>query len=347
MNENETASDGFVYAPAPAGVPQWLTVGLPEHWKDGETAVSANAGESTNDSVSATDDQLGSEEVIEGQTEAGEDELATAEENAEDQPSEEESSSRGIKRKFQRYTRERDEANARADRLEKELAEIKAAITGLKGESKPEQPQASVDEFVFEKPRPKLEEFESDEDHKEAVALWAYEKARAKEQFEARQNESSTRVATIYNTFFSNIGKLEQNMGIEPGGLLNAVKDPNFRISQDAAFALAESEAGAQIAHNILVSDKELEKFNNMSAAQQLVYIGKQEARIIKPKTGSSTKNGGSLNRVSKAQAPSPAIRGRNNSTAAVDGKRMTVAEFAERSFKNQREYEAFRKRMI
>lgn len=173
---------------------------------------------------------------------------------------------RRFERKLDKAYRQRAEAQARAELLEKRLAELE----------KPKSPEGE----------PKLEQFDFDPE-KYATAKAEYAKSQAAKDFEARQRtqaatetqqrlmaaweEKVERADDKYDDFEQVVGKLEPNSPF--------------------VAAIMEAENGEDIAYYLGKNHKVAERIVRLSPLSQVREIGKLEAKLLaepeKPKTPS------------------------------------------------------------
>lgn len=173
---------------------------------------------------------------------------------------------RRFERKLDKAYRQRAEAQARAELLEKELAALK-------------QPKAPEGE-------PTLEQFDYDPE-KYAAAKADYAKSQAGKEFEAKQRaeagkqsqqklisaweEKAERGADKYDDFNDIVGDLQ----------------PNNPLIQ----AIMDAENGEDIAYHLGKNPKEAKRIAELSPVSQVREIGKLEAKLLstpeKPKTPS------------------------------------------------------------
>ena len=252
--------------------------------------------------------------------------------------------SKGIERKFKKLTSERTALKEQNDLLLAKLAEIETKLNGKTGDEPAKKETSPTTSFKFDKPKPKLDDFDTVADHAEAVAEWTYEKNRAKERAEAAETEQKQTFEKTANDFFSKGKAVEKELGLESGEWEATVRDEDFKISTPAAEGLKGSEYGAQIAYEIGSDDKLKDKFNKMTPIQQLTLIGKLEAKY-ESKSGEDEKQGRNGLNISKAQPPAKNLKSSTKAPALNGNKSMH--EIAKIGFKSQREYKQIRNQLL
>ena len=173
----------------------------------------------------------------------------------------EKASTRRFERRIDRAIRARAEAQARADLLEKELAELKAKAV---------QPKA-----LEPAGKPRQENFTDVDEYANAVAEWKTaetlkekEESARKEAFSAAQREMLTqwegqvdKATDKYDDFHEIVGELKA--GVTPWG-----------------DAIMQSENGADIAYHLAKHEKEAERIFKLPPAKQFIEIGKLSAKL-------------------------------------------------------------------
>jgi len=176
---------------------------------------------------------------------------------------------RRFERRLDKAYRQRAEAQARAELLEKQLSEARQA-------SQPKAPQGA----------PTLEQFDYDPE-KYAAAKAEHAKSEAAKEFEAKQRETSeqqtrqklltaweekvTQADEKYEDFQEKVGELQPNSPF--------------------AYAIMEAENGADVAYYLGTHPKEAQRIAQLHPLSQAREIGKLEAKLLstpeKPKAPS------------------------------------------------------------
>ena len=198
---------------------------------------------------------------------------AKPEEKAEEKPAEEVTPEQAAKRESRRFEkrldkayRQRAEALARAELLEKELAALK-------------QPQAPKGE-------PTLADFDYDPE-KYAAAKAEFAKSQAQKEFEVKQREQSEKVATqrLLSEWEEKVAKAEDKYE-DFAEVVGDLQPTNYLIR-----AVMEAENGEDIAYHLAKHPKEARRIAELSPTAQIREIGKLEVKLqtkpAEPKTPS------------------------------------------------------------
>jgi len=166
---------------------------------------------------------------------------------------------RRFERRLDKAYRQRAEALARAELLEKRLAEIETRIAA---------PKAVEGE-------PKLEQFDYDPE-KYAAAKAEFAKTQAQKEFEARQRESQEKQARQ---------KLLADWEEKAERALDKYEDfndlvGNLEPNNPLITAIMEADNGEDIAYHLAKNPKEAQRLLKLSPTSQLREIGKLEAKL-------------------------------------------------------------------
>lgn len=240
-----------------------------------------------------------------------------------------------MKARMLEATRKESEAKKRADEIERRAialeAELRALKSGIqpKAEAKPAEKQAPVGDG-----RPKLEDFESLEDHAEAVANWVADK-REKAAKESQQKAEFERVTQ--EKFSSFAQRMGEHLKDDP----DFWERQNETVVQLKPFSVLTEEekqtAGPlnALADHFLVSDKapalieyfsgkpdELQRLSTLHPGNFWRELGRIEERLSAATTASAPPP------VSKAAPPARPVTGGPPSNTS-DPSKMTFEEFA------------------
>ncbi|MGH7744491.1 MAG: hypothetical protein ACREQ5_06675, partial [Candidatus Dormibacteria bacterium] len=214
---------------------------------------------------------------------------------------------------------------AKSKLLEEENAKLRADAEALKsaGKSK-ETPTSASNAVQYDAPKPKIDDFRTMSEFQEALTDWKIDKKEFDRDQSKRETEFRTNAQKDFETFRENGKKLESELELEEGSFQLLMED--LRSTDTApVMVLQTSPNGAQIAYDIASNEAELTKFNNMNPAQQLVYIGKAEAKYeTKKQTATGTKT------LSSAKAPGKTLaKGSVSLTKGIEFKTgMTSKQF-------------------
>lgn len=233
--------------------------------------------------------------------------------------------SSGLKKRFSKLTAEKATLKEQNDTLLARLADLEAKVSGKKVE---ESTKTQTD-FKFDKPKPKLDDFDSIADHAEAVAEWTYAKNRAQERAETEVVGRQQSERKTIDDFLEKGNALDKELGLEPGEWQETVRGEHYMLPPYAAQAVAAMDGlvGAKVLYHIASDEAVADKFTKMSDIQKLTFIGKLEAKYeAEAKPESSGGNG--LNKsISKAKQPGKTIKG--SSVSVKFDRSRPIAELA------------------
>lgn len=251
--------------------------------------------------------------------------------------------SKGLEKKFKKLTAERTDLKNANDALMARLAALEEKVTG-KTDNKSVVKQ-NADDFKFDVAKPKLGDFKDIVEYNEAVSDWNYDRREAQKEAKqavTKQKETSDK---LFTDFFKKGSEIEKELGLTKGEFEATVRDEDFKISPNAAVALAEmdGDTGNRIIWQIASDDDTRDQFNSMSPAKQLTFIGKLEAKLEATKDSKSNGgNGFSKAPVSKSKSPGKDIKGSSNATKFDTSK--SVRDLAGSvEFKTQADYRRYR----
>jgi len=188
-----------------------------------------------------------------------------------------------IDERLSKMAEQRKEAEEKAERLEKELAEIRKA-------------NAPKDA----KPNPA--DFTEAEKYADALADWKFGqkvKEEAEKTAKAKEAERQDKVAKAWNKRYSAAAK-------EIEDFEEVIMGEKLVLQPDVINAVFESEVGPQIHYFLSGNREEAEKINDMSAAAALRYIGRLEARIEAENEAKREKAERKAEREERPKAPAP-----------------------------------------
>jgi hypothetical protein len=170
-----------------------------------------------------------------------------------------------LEKRFSELTKQRKEAEARAEELERRLA----AIEGKQA------PQQQAPESV-QKPTP--DNYRDAFEYAEALSQWSAEQALLKREQEVKQKEFEVKKQKVIQTWQQ---KLETTIAELPD-YEDMVASSNVKVNDTVRDAILESEVGPRILYELASDDDIAEKLSTMSIASALKLIGKLEAKFEK-----------------------------------------------------------------
>jgi len=171
-----------------------------------------------------------------------------------------------LEKRFSELTKQRKEAEARAEELERRLAAI---------EGKQAQPAQAQPESV-QKPTP--DNYKDAFEYAEALSQWSAEQALLKREQEVKQKEFEVQKQKVIQTWQQ---KLEATIAELPD-YEDMVASSNVKVNDTVRDAILESDVGPRILYELASDDDIAEKLSTMSTASALKLIGKLEARFEK-----------------------------------------------------------------
>jgi hypothetical protein len=171
-----------------------------------------------------------------------------------------------LEKRFSELTKQRKDAEARAEELERRLAAI---------ESKQAQPAQAQPESN-QKPSP--DSYKDAFEYAEALAEWSAEQALAKREQEVKQKEFEVQKQKVIQTWQQ---KLEATIAELPD-YEDMVASSSVKVNDTVRDAIIESNVGPRILYELASDDEIAEKLSTMSTASALKLIGKLEAKFEK-----------------------------------------------------------------
>jgi hypothetical protein len=171
-----------------------------------------------------------------------------------------------LEKRFSELTKQRKEAEARAEELERRLA----AIEGKQAQPAQAQPNAN------QKPTP--DEFKDAFEYAEALANWSAEQALVRREQEVKQKEFEVQKQKVIQTWQQ---KLEATIAELPD-YEDMVASSNVAVNDTVRDAILESDVGPRILYELASDDEMAEKLSTMTTASALKLIGKLEAKFEK-----------------------------------------------------------------
>lgn len=184
-------------------------------------------------------------------------------------------------RRIAELTRKRKEAEARAEAAERKLA----------GLEKPTEKKSEPD-----KPRPKLDDFDTHEDYEDALYEWREARRTAKQaEVDGKTKAEQAKAESAKAAEMAVMARWNEHLaraGEQFDDFAEVIKDADVKISGVMVEAIADSEAGPQLINHLARNSEEAERIAGLSPAAQLRAIGRLEAQLstpAKPKPKTST----------------------------------------------------------
>lgn len=255
--------------------------------------------------------------LLEGEVENTEESATTEEidhvEEDSDSDSEHEqkqdSTPKGIKKKFGKLTKEREAARQEAEFWKAE------ALKGARPQT--QQVQAATDS------KPQLADFGYDvEAYTEALTDWKVEqKVTAKLEAQAKQSQ----LKTIVDNFDSRGREFQKQFPDYEEAVMDAFAGKP--LDHDSAAVIQESELGPEIAYYLAQNEDVLSKLRSLPVAKRLVEIGRIETKLSDK--GSSSNGASTASKTTKVPpTPIKPVKGALSAGAAKRPEEMSFTEF-------------------
>lgn len=198
--------------------------------------------------------------------------------------------------RFEKITKQREEARAEAQREREARESLEAKVRELEGRSKPEKVEAS------EEPRP--EQFTDMYEYAKALTDYKVDQRLAEEKQKEAQDKVEAQRQEVINTW----AKRVESAKAEMPDFEDMVGSADVVVSNEVRDAIFESDVGPRILYHLAENPEIAEKLQGMTVTSALRTIGKLEAQFEKAETQTKTVVG-----KSKAPAPINPIRSASN----------------------------------
>ena len=236
-------------------------------------------------------------------------EESSSEPKAEDAAEETEKPKDKLEKRFSKITKQRDEANTRAEQLESRLRELEA-----RANPQPIAQTANVDD------KPQAGQFNDAFEYAEALAEWSAEKALRDRDIAESQRKADEERNKVIESWNEKVAKAKGSMP----DFDEIVASSTTVVSDAVRDAIIESDVGAQILYHLASDDEYAESLSKMPAIKALKEIGRLEARFEaqdeKPEVKART--------VTQSKAPAPISPLKGGKSAGADVLVDTNGEF-------------------
>jgi hypothetical protein len=227
----------------------------------------------------ALGEEIEEEEVEEPTQDEAEEETQEDETQEDDQDTDDEPEEKPpwFKKRFDRLTYQREQARREAAEAKEERERLKAEVEKLKATK-------NVAEG-----KPKLEDFDSDEDFFDALTDWKLEQREQKTKA-AREEERQTQTKQeAEKTFKETVVSVNTAGEAKYEDYMEAVTSlPGDVMDSELAQAIFETDAPEDIAYHLGKNPKEAAKISKLSPLKKAIALGKIEARLSNKKTTSA-----------------------------------------------------------
>ena len=189
--------------------------------------------------------------------------------------------------RFEKITKQREEARAEAQREREARESLEAKVKELEGRSKPEKVEAS------EEPRP--EQFTDMYEYAKALTDYKVDQRLAEE----KQKEAQAKVEAQRQQVINTWAKRVESAKAEMPDFEAMVGSADVVVSNEVRDAIFESDVGPQVLYHLAENPEIAEKLQGMTVTSALRTIGRLEAQFEKAETQTKTV-------VGKSKAPAP-----------------------------------------
>jgi hypothetical protein len=189
--------------------------------------------------------------------------------------------------RFEKITKQREEARAEAQREREARESLEAKVRELEGRNQPEKVEAS------EEPRP--EQFTDMYEYAKALTDYKVDQRLAEE----KQKEAQAKVEAQRQQVINTWAKRVESAKAEMPDFEAMVGSADVVVSNEVRDAIFESEVGPQVLYHLAENPELAEKLQGMTVTSALRTIGRLEAQFEKAEIQTKTV-------VGKSKAPAP-----------------------------------------
>jgi hypothetical protein len=216
----------------------------------------------------------------------------------------------GFQRKIEQKDREIED-------LRRQLADKSAANPA---EEQPKPEAVKLPEFT--KPKPKLEDFDSVEEHTDALTDWKLEKRDFEADARKVQEKARSEAQTLIDAWNTRQAAAKETHA-DYDDVLKTVEQ--IKISPAHQRLILESEHGPELAYQLAQKPDELKKFAGMQSTAAAKFIGRLEASLGTAQAAAPNEE----TKVSNAPKPMRTLSGRTSGAAAkLDPAKLSNAEY-------------------
>ena len=175
-----------------------------------------------------------------------------------------------IERRFEKVTKDRDQAKAEAQQEREKRETLEARIKELEGKA---TPVAKTDE------EPKPEQFNDAFEYAKALAEYSTEKALANRDRQEAEKKVQLEREKVIKTWTDRLTATKSELP----DFEDMVASSEVAVSDQVRDAILESETGPRILYHLAENPEFATRLQNMSVPSALREIGKLEARFEKP----------------------------------------------------------------
>jgi len=189
--------------------------------------------------------------------------------------------------RFEKITKQREEARAEAQREREARESLEAKVKELEGRNQPQKVEAS------EEPRP--EQFTDMYEYAKALTDYRVDQRLGEEKQKEVQAKAEAQRQEVINTWAKRVESAKSEMP----DFENMVGSADVVVSNEVRDAIFESDVGPRILYHLAENPEIAEKLQGMTVTSALRTIGKLEAQFEKVEPQTKTV-------VGKSKAPAP-----------------------------------------
>ena len=189
--------------------------------------------------------------------------------------------------RFEKITKQREEARAEAQREREARESLEAKVRELEGRNQPQQVEAA------EEPRP--EQFTDMYEYAKALTDYKVDQRLGEEKQKVEQAKAEAQRQQVINTW----AKRVESAKAEMPDFEAMVGSADVVVSNEVRDAIFESDVGPQVLYHLAENPEIAEKLQGMTVTSALRTIGKLEAQFEKAEPQTKTV-------VGKSKAPAP-----------------------------------------
>jgi len=232
-----------------------------------------------------------------------------SEPKAEEEAKATEKSKDKLEKRFSKISRQRDEANIRAEQLEARLRELEAKAN----------PQ-TIAQTANADDKPKADQFNDAFEYAEALAEWSAEKALKDRDIADQQRKAEEERNKVTESWNKKVSKAKEAIP----DFNKVVSKSTVVVSDAIRDAILESDVGPQILYHLASDDDYAQSIASMPAIKALKEIGRLEARY----EGEQEKPEKKAKTVAQSKAPAPISPLKGGKSAGADVLVDTNGEF-------------------
>ena len=232
-----------------------------------------------------------------------------SEPKAEEEAKATEKSKDKLEKRFSKISRQRDEANTRAEQLEARLRELEAKAN----------PQ-TIAQTANAEDKPQASQFNDAFEYAEALAEWSAEKALKDRDIADQQRKAEEERNKVAESWNKKVSKAKEAIP----DFNKVVSKSTVVVSDAVRDAILESDVGPQILYHLASDDDFAQSIASMPAIKALKEIGRLEARY----EGEQEKPEKKAKTVATSKAPAPISPLKGGKSAGADVLVDTNGEF-------------------